>query len=176
MKKLKVILVFLFLFILSSCKFEKKIENEFYSEETLEKFEMVGLPKGNWKDCVVWGNSFYFNINKDEFENWIISIIDYIDSREDVTCWGFAELFQDSCTRDFLVTEYEDANAYLKDHKWISIAFTTMPLQDNTFQNCYYINASDGYDTTLDVKGDKYYYEYYMSLLNKSSYANKYHL
>lgn len=176
MKKTILFMVLFFILVLSSCKFESKIKNEFFSETTLQTYKLENLPKGNWKDCVVWGSSLYFNIEREEFENWIILVVDYIDSREDITCWGFAEQFHSSGSRDYPVTLYESSNDYLKDHNCIAIAFTTMPLEDNTFQNCYYIQAYSGYDATLDVKGDSYHYGYYMSLQDRCSYANKYHV
>ncbi|MDE5856210.1 MAG: hypothetical protein K2H06_04090 [Anaeroplasmataceae bacterium] len=176
MEKIRVLLALLIVLMLSSCKIESKIKNDFFSEATLQKYELEALPKGNWKDCVVWGSSLYFNIEREEFENWILSVVGYIDSREYITCWGFAEQFHSSGSRDYPVTLYESSNDYLKEHNCIAIAFTTMPLEDNTFQNCYYIQAYSGYDATLDVKGESYHYGYYMSLQDKSSYANKYHI
>ncbi len=178
MKKLILLLLILFCTIIfSSCTLKRKIKNEFYSQETLQRYELDELPKGNWKDCVVWGSSFYFNTGKKDFEEWIISIVDYIDKREDITCWGFADEFENSGSRDYPVTLYEDSTDYLKDNDWLSIAFTTMPLQDNTFQNCYYINAIDHQgDATLRVEGSDYSYLYYMNLQNRSSYAERYHI
>ena len=176
MRKFKLITFIILMFIFSSCSIDKKIKDEYFSEKTLLKYQLENLPKGKWKDCVVWGDSFYFNIEKDDFKTWIISVIDYIDNREDITCWGSSERFKNSGTLDFPVIQFQNAEEYITKYTWLSIAFTTLPLKDNTFQNCYCIYAYSGYDETLDVKGENYHYDYYMNLQDSSSYANKYHI
>ncbi len=91
MKKILYInLIFVLLFCTVSCKGNKKytpIYNTFFEEEVLSINNLENLPKINNLDSLMYkeaNNTLYLNLTKDEFNNYVNELYNYIINKENI--------------------------------------------------------------------------------------------
>lgn len=175
-KKHRIALIFLLLFSLVGCNNElKKIKDQFFNEDTLEDYNLVGLPIYGQVNCVVQGNHFYSNSNFELYEKWSLDVVNYFETREDITYWGRMEEYQTIVPNPLAVLKYDNKKDYFKEDS-IKMLFTTMELtEEKKFQNCYYIHAYRcDPKGTITVNNEEFSYRFIVKLEKYHVKANRF--
>lgn len=175
MIKHRVALIFLMILSLLGCsKDPVRIKGQFFSEDTLKEYNLIGMPTFDRKDSVLEDYCYYFDTTPILFEEWCLDLIDYFDGREDIVYWGHISgpaLFQPT---PFPVIKFEKKEEYYS-REFLKIVFTTMELtEDNTFQNCYYISAYKSEPQTITVGKEEIKFEYVLAIDQYHKNANNY--
>lgn len=142
MKKILVLLIVIALCLVAftSCLFDKREKNTFFSEEALASNSLLGMPEPNLENSyLVKDGTLYLNLTDEEYAAYVEELAGFLVERDDIYTPAYA--YDWGCEVIFYITFYEYAPLeYLKD-----------------FDDAGYVFI---FDTEGEVDPNSYYYSY----------------
>jgi len=188
-RKVKKILISVFLvaltasFVLSLSGCSKQTErNDFFSNDLLEKYELVGLPIPGLESSRTNKNVYLSVCDEGSFEFWTEQYLNYLIQNENITYFGWPDIVSTGFIgigMEYEATGSENLDDYreniVRNYESIGYGytfyFTTLELnENNTFANGFYITLTYYDETRIYVDIDKNYkYNFFISIGKISS-------
>lgn len=137
----------------TSCLFDKREQDTFFSDEVLASNKLEGMPQPNLESSyLVEGDTLYLNLTDEEYAAYVEELAKFLVAKEDIYTPGYA--YDWGCEVIFYITFYEYAPLeYLTD-----------------FDDASYIFI---FDTEGEVDPNSYYYSYERIGIERLSQAER---